>query len=79
MSNNDGLNVKISKDDFLKLPQGEQNWALFAGITKIDREGCTYGKDAYHKHKLNRLQIMGAAIGGGLGFAVAMGKAFGFF
>jgi len=74
-----GWDVKVSKDEFLKLDIKEQNWLLFGGIENINQNGCNWAQEHYKKERLTRIQIWGAAVGGGMGFAALVGKTFGFF
>jgi len=71
-----GLRINISESEFKSRPTADQNWALYQAITKIDEHGCSWSvrhyKDAYWK----KLTVVGGSMGGGLGFAFAVGKIF---
>lgn len=76
---NDGMKVQVSKDEFISLDVKEQNWLLFGGIENINKSGCSWAQEHYKKERFSKIQIWGAAVGGGMGFAVLAGKALGFF
>jgi len=73
------MKITISKADFLSLTPPEQNWTLYAGIQQIDAEGCEWSKKNYRTGMASRLQLVGASVGGGLGFMALAGKLLGVF
>ena len=46
---NPGIHIEVSKDEFLKKSQKEQNWILYEGQLAINKHGCTYGRKRYRK------------------------------
>lgn len=70
MSN--GLNIHIGKDEFLSKPVGDQNWLLFEGISQINTQGCSYGKQFHKKEKWAMAKVIGASLGAGAVTAIAV-------
>lgn len=69
-----GLNIRISEDDFKKKSSADQNWMTFKAIENIDVYGCKHGRTLHNDGKIKTLWMVGAGIGGGLGFALTLLK-----
>jgi hypothetical protein len=69
-----GLNIKVSKEEFMQQPAAEQNWMLFMGIQRIDQNGCSWAQRTYKQDKLKKIYMWGAGMGAGIGVGVAVYK-----
>ena len=39
-----GLNINVTREDFIKKPQEERDWMLFEGVSQINNHGCTWAR-----------------------------------
>jgi hypothetical protein len=69
-----GLNINVSKEEFMSRPTGEQNWMLFEGIQRIDSHGCSWAQKNYKQDRLRKIYLWGAGIGAGMGFTAVFWK-----
>lgn len=69
-----GLNINVKQDEFMKKSEPERSWMLFAGISQINNEGCSWSKTHYKKERYSMLKIVGASFGAALGTAIGLWK-----
>jgi hypothetical protein len=70
-----GLTIHVSEPDFKSKPPEDRDWMLLQAITKIDREGCQWGKTGHKFGVIRVLWIIGAAFGAGLGASIGVWQA----
>jgi len=46
---NNGLNINVSREEFIKKPETERSWMLFEGIIGIDKHGCKWERGRWYK------------------------------
>jgi len=57
-----GLNINVSRDEFIKKSEAERSWMLFEGIIGIDRHGCSWERGRWFR--AYPLIIAAAFVGG---------------
>ncbi len=67
-----GININITETQFKELSVADQNWMMFKGIEKIDRTGCSFGRETHKKETFSKFIVMSGAFGAALGTAIGI-------
>ena len=63
---NNGMTVKISKEQFKAMETDDKLWLLFSGIENINQTGCSFAQRHLKAEKHLKLKMIG------IGFAISL-------
>lgn len=64
-----GMNINVTREDFVKKPQEERDWMLFEGVSQINSHGCTWAKKSHWIVKAYAIAAAAGIVGGGIAIA----------
>lgn len=61
-----GMNINVSREDFVKKPQEERDWMLFEGVAQINNTGCTWARKSKWVFKAYCIAAAAGIVGGAI-------------